>query len=132
MTIYLTSKEYDDVSTNDPAWLELTRATAFAEATRIKTLRRDLKAGMRQVGPSEGRYILADAIETMPDWLESADVWKILEWAPQGQGCPPFVDRICAAAGVRSMRRLRQLSPRQRVLVAGLLRDVGVPEQVAA
>lgn len=107
---------------------DATRTRSLETANRTRTQRARLKAELIHVGGRDGRHILAGAIEQMPDWLAAADVWTVVGWAPQDRGGyrdRPFVDQILATVGVKSKRRLRELSERQRGLLADLLRGIG-------
>lgn len=138
MTItYFTSKETTVSTTLIPvaSTSTVTRTQSLESANRIRTQRARFKAELIHVGGRDGRYILADAIDQMPDWLAAADVWTVVGWAPQERGGyrrEPFVDQILTTVGVKSKRRLRELSDRQRGLVADLLRGIGANQKKAA
>jgi hypothetical protein len=126
-----TTVQETTLSTFD-ADIAVQRHDALRVARRVKDQRAQLAGEIRQAHPAEGRHILADAIDEMPDWLETIDVWNLINWAKVGVGFQPFRDWMLARVGVKTMRRLRELSPRQRAMLAELLRGVDADRKTAA
>lgn len=95
------------------------RMNALENANRIRYQRAALKAEIKELGRKEGSALLADAIEAMPDWIARAGALEVIGWAPRiGSGTADEIyARLC-----QSQRRLCELSPRQRTVLADALR----------
>lgn len=102
------------------------RTDGLKAANRIRAQRAQLRGEVKMRSPEQGRYVLADAVEDMPDWLETIDVWELLTWAPGQAGVSPSVliraDQWMVKAGTRGRPRLSALSKRQRSVLAECLR----------
>jgi hypothetical protein len=81
----------------------------------------DLEVGRGSYG--DGCMLAAGLLETVPGWVGSMRVGVLLlSIRKMGQ---VKVGALCKQAGVRSLdRRVGELTPRQREVLAGLLREV--------
>lgn len=94
---------------------------ALERANIIRSRRSAFHEEVRHLPEAEGRALVADAFVRCEWWLASADVLSVLTWAP-GVG-PQAAGRLYARTGLRGVRRVGELTPRLRVLLADALRE---------
>ena len=98
--------------------------SALERANHVRLLQIELKRQVRQAGVSGGRLLLATVLEDGPDARPelAMPVRRLLLLIPRmGEA---RVHRYLGKVGVYSGdRRVRDLSDRQRLLIAGLLRE---------
>lgn len=112
--------------------------TNLQQANRIKRQRLALKREITGLSFSEGCWLLADAIEEMPDWLAGQDALAVLTWptglGPKGRRHTGHdgAEHLYLATGAKGRRLLRELTLRQRTLLADRLRGMAAERAQAA
>lgn len=101
---------------------------AMVKANHVRTERAQFKRRMKEAGFDQGRQMLADAISAPPDWLLSAPVFDVLQWAPRARNA--HAAKWLTVARVGWTRRIGDLTPRQRTDIGRCLR--GLEELVKA
>jgi hypothetical protein len=98
----------------------VTRNLALDRANQVRLQRAHLHGDLHALPYQEARALLADAIDTSPDWLASVDVYLLLKWVPRLRRVT--VVEWLNQAGLSERRQLRQVTERQRKLLCELLR----------
>ena len=102
---------------------------ALKAANGIRLQRAALRREVRGLPFEQGRARVADVLECPPDFMESAVVFRVLQW-PRYTG-EHVARSMLVPSGASELRRVGELTDRQVAVLAGRLRD-GAREQVAA
>lgn len=102
---------------------------ALREANRIRYARAALRRETAALPYGQGRALVADVLENPPEFVLTARVFDVLRW-PRYLG-PGHARSILALAGCSDLRRVSELTERQRGVLAERLR-AGAREAVAA
>ena len=104
----------------NPSAITPARAPAMtAKANTVRAERARIRAELRRLPSAEARERCAALLEDPPPELRTMDVVALLRAVRELGPCA--VDRLMRRAGVRPLRRVGELTPRQqRALVADL------------
>lgn len=102
------------------------RAVALELANQVRMKRARERAHVRMMSRAESCAVVADVLSEVPDWAASMRVFELLLWARTAPGRRIGQSQVrmmmVQAHIANGLRRLRELSPRQREVLAAELR----------